>query len=183
MTDSYIYRAFGDLQSASANTVNPFRYIGEREYYLDLDFLLYYLRARLYNPVIGRFLSMDLPALRQFAYVTNNCINLVDPSGQEGLKAGPPFFFEEPKQKCTPAEEQCIKKAFEMAVNLLKKSNNCFTQVLRRCGSTCTSKELTDCILKALQNTKYTCADKGVGKCHNSAHTDTQCGIDRKSVV
>jgi RHS repeat-associated protein len=185
VTDSFIYRAFGDLQSSSATTVSPFRYIGEREYYLDLDFLLYYLRARIYNPVIGRFLSLDplwpngeyMLHQHLFGYAKNNSVNLVDPSGRQALKAGPPFFFEEPKQKCTPAEEQCIKQAFELAENLLKKRNDCFTQVLRKCLSTCTSKELTDCILRALQNTKYTCADKGVGKCHNSAHTDTQCGI------
>ena len=43
---------------------------------------LYFLRARYYDPEIGRFLGQDaLPAANPYAYVGNNPTNLIDPSG------------------------------------------------------------------------------------------------------
>ena len=44
---------------------------------------LYYLRARYYDPTIGRFMSQDpLPAGNPYAYVGNNPVRYVDPSGK-----------------------------------------------------------------------------------------------------
>jgi hypothetical protein len=84
-------------------------------------------------------------------------------------------------EKCTAAEQACIKKALNFAVNVLTKNNKCFQKLLQISGKGCTSPALTACILSALKQTKYTCADPGTGQCHqrdhNSAHTDTPCGI------
>ena len=44
----------------------------------------YYLKARYYNPVIGRFTQMDTylgDGLNLYAYVQNNPVRYVDPSG------------------------------------------------------------------------------------------------------
>jgi hypothetical protein len=145
----------------------------------------------MYDPTIGRFLSID-PASpngvdilyeHPFVYARNNPVNLIDPSGRQPQNAGPPFFFEGKDQKCTPREENCIKDALQLAINLLKMKTNCFADLLKKCGSSCKSPELTECILGALQQTRYTCADPGVGNCHattghpkNDAHSDTRCG-------
>lgn len=43
---------------------------------------LYFLRARSYDPALGRFLQQDpLPLLQKYAYVGNNPATCVDPSG------------------------------------------------------------------------------------------------------
>ncbi|MEK8022132.1 MAG: RHS repeat-associated core domain-containing protein, partial [Candidatus Parabeggiatoa sp.] len=90
VTDAYNYDAFGELLEQSGNTENNYLYTGEQ---IDPNTGNYYLRARYYNPVSGRFLSMDsfdgIPqdpiTLHKYLYANADPVNLVDPSGQFGL--------------------------------------------------------------------------------------------------
>jgi RHS repeat-associated protein len=59
ITDSYDFRAYGETFASTVVNTNVFRWVGELGYYLDIDRLAYYLRARPYNPAIARFLSQD----------------------------------------------------------------------------------------------------------------------------
>ena len=66
---SYDYDAFGNaLNTAQPNSTINHRYVGE---YLDEDSGFYHLRARDYDPKIGRFISRD-----SFEGVKNNPITL-----------------------------------------------------------------------------------------------------------
>ncbi|HLO15314.1 MAG TPA: RHS repeat-associated core domain-containing protein [Anaerolineales bacterium] len=86
VTDSYSYNAFGDLATSSGTTVNSYRYTGQQ---FDSLTGLYDLRARYYNPALGRFLSQDTypvevgnpVELNRYGYTGNNPINGMDPSG------------------------------------------------------------------------------------------------------
>ena len=60
---------------------NRFGFAGEQ---YDPVANLYYLRARFYNPVIGRFLQEDTyygDGLNLYTYCHNNPVGYVDPSG------------------------------------------------------------------------------------------------------
>jgi hypothetical protein len=59
VTDSYANTAFGTpVDTGAANpTVNPFRFVGQFGYYLDLDTGDYYVRARTYSPFLARWLN------------------------------------------------------------------------------------------------------------------------------
>jgi RHS repeat-associated protein len=59
ITDSYTYQAFGSVKASTGASVNPFRYVGQLGYYFDSDLAAYYVRARHYDPITGRFLSRD----------------------------------------------------------------------------------------------------------------------------
>ncbi len=52
----YDYDAFGNEKNPDPTDTNPFRYCGE---YLDAETGSYYLRARYYDPTIGRFTQQD----------------------------------------------------------------------------------------------------------------------------
>ena len=88
VTDSYEYDAFGNEISNAGSTPNEYLYRGEQ---YDSDLSMYYLRARYYNPVTGRFLSQDPdpgdvynpPSLHRYRYAAGNPTNFVDPSGQD----------------------------------------------------------------------------------------------------
>lgn len=93
VTDSYSYDAFGNLLSSAGTTVNSFLYTGEQR---DDAAGLYYLRARYYNPALGRFLTSDRhegrleepSSLHKYTYVQNNPVNMTDPLGLYGAEEG-----------------------------------------------------------------------------------------------
>ena len=77
---TYDYDAYGNELNRDLSDENPFRYCGE---YYDTETGLIYLRARYYDPNIGRFTSVD-PAkdgLNWYAYCNCNPVMLVDPNG------------------------------------------------------------------------------------------------------
>ena len=65
---------------------NPIKYAGE---YLDFETELYYLRARYYDPKIGRFTSLDVQQgnisdpldMNRYVYCRNNPTKYIDPTG------------------------------------------------------------------------------------------------------
>jgi RHS repeat-associated protein len=85
------YLPFGETLS-NTGTVDflQHRYTGQEQ---DPETGLYFYHARYYNPVLGRFLSPDsiVPgagnpqSLNRYSYVTNNPVNLTDPSGHFSL--------------------------------------------------------------------------------------------------
>jgi RHS repeat-associated protein len=87
VTDTYDYDAFGNLIHSSGSTPNDYLYRGEQ---FDPDLGLYYLRARYYNSVTGRFLSRDPkpgdfadPAsLHKYLYARHDPVNRIDASGR-----------------------------------------------------------------------------------------------------
>ncbi len=86
ITDTYIYDAYGNILSSIGQTVNNYLYTGEQ---FDPNLGEYYLRARYYDPSIGRFTARD-PfegflteplSLAKYPYVHGNPVNNTDPSG------------------------------------------------------------------------------------------------------
>jgi len=89
---SYTYDAFGVEKNIDDSDTNAFRYCGE---YYDVETGTIYLRARYYNPSIGRFISRDSVAgkledplsLNLYTYCHNNPIIFIDESGHWVLGA------------------------------------------------------------------------------------------------
>ena len=83
---TYGYDAFGVEKDPDEGDSNPFRYCGE---YLDAETGTYYLRARYYHPVTGRFLSEDpiRNGLNFYTYCASNPIIFIDPWGLEEVAA------------------------------------------------------------------------------------------------
>ena len=69
-TDTYLQDAWGNQVAVSGSTANPFRWVGQVGYYFDDLLATFYIRARVYDPTTGRWLSQDplfYPAARQHA--------------------------------------------------------------------------------------------------------------------
>ncbi len=90
VTDTYSYTAFGELFNQTGSTANSYLYTGQQ---FDALTGLYDLRARYYDPAVGRFLSQDTypvnfsnpVELNRYGYTANNPINLTDPTGQSAM--------------------------------------------------------------------------------------------------
>jgi len=103
---SYDYDAFGNEKNPDANDTNVFRYCGE---YFDKETGTIYLRARYYDPMIGRFITEDSYwgkdsdplGLNLYTYCFNNPINLIDPSGH--------FVSDWDYAHCTSGEIELLK--------------------------------------------------------------------------
>jgi RHS repeat-associated protein len=83
LANTYTYDTFGQLSTSSGTLTNPFRYTG-REF--DSNMSLQFSRARLYDSMIGRFISEDPSQfnngdLNLYIYVDNQPTYWIDPTG------------------------------------------------------------------------------------------------------
>jgi RHS repeat-associated protein len=86
VVDPYDYDVFGALRATTGTQPNSFTYTGEQT---DTSTGLQYLRARYYDPAVGRFIGRDPLAgligapstLNRYADAFNNPVRLTDPAG------------------------------------------------------------------------------------------------------
>ncbi len=86
--ESTEYLPFGGMRSHTGLDISDFKFIDQE---VDISSNLYNYDARLYDPVIGRFISVDTvvpdwfdpQALNRFSYCRNNPLIYTDPSGHE----------------------------------------------------------------------------------------------------
>ena len=85
VVNSYDYSPFGMVISESETFAQPFKYVGKLGVMAEANGF-YYMRARYYDPVNGRFISEDPLGfdggdVNLYVYSGNNPVLLVDPSG------------------------------------------------------------------------------------------------------
>jgi RHS repeat-associated protein len=105
ITDAYAYDPFGTTVAQTGSTPNPFQYVGALGVMADRHGLLF-MRARYYDAVAGRFLSVDpVPGsdadpqtFQRYVYALNNPTLVTDPSGLVGMsdQAAPRYSFLDP---------------------------------------------------------------------------------------
>ncbi len=83
IANDYRYDVYGQFAANPSGQVDtPYKFTGRR---FDSESGLYYYRARMYDPGIGRFMQNDplgyIDGLNMFAYVGNNPVNWIDPMG------------------------------------------------------------------------------------------------------
>ena len=95
VTKTYEYDSFGNEVKPEKKDENPYRYCGE---YYDKETEEVYLRARYYEPGVGRFITRDTYtgesdeplSLHLYTYCENDGVNMVDPSGHNRVIPGMP---------------------------------------------------------------------------------------------
>ncbi len=88
VTKTYEYDSFGNEVKPEKKDENPYRYCGE---YYDKETEEVYLRARYYQPSVGRFITRDTYtgesdeplSLHLYTYCENDGVNAWDPSGHK----------------------------------------------------------------------------------------------------
>ena len=93
VVNTYEYTPWGEIRNETETVDNPIKYAGE---YYDDELDMIYLRARYYNPQIGRFTSLDIEEgeisnpldMNRYVYCRNNPIKYIDPTGESLVIAG-----------------------------------------------------------------------------------------------
>ncbi|WP_356948300.1 RHS repeat-associated core domain-containing protein [Brevibacillus nitrificans] len=106
--NTYEYDTWGNVVSKTEGMSNPFKYSGE---IYDEKTGLYYLRARYYDPSVGRFISedtykgqVDNPlSLNRYTYVENNPLSFIDPTGHWSTEVTANWSINEAKWKWAEA--------------------------------------------------------------------------------
>ena len=85
IVNRYAYTPFGLIADEREQFPHPFKYVGNSGVMTEPTGL-YYMRARYYDPQVGRFISEDPMGVSSsdvnlYAYVGNNPVNSIDPSG------------------------------------------------------------------------------------------------------
>jgi RHS repeat-associated protein len=89
--NKYAYTPYGLIASQVEAVPQPFKFVGQYGVMAETDGF-YYMRARYYDPEVGRFISEDPTGfdggdVNLYAYVGNNPVMLVDPMGLCGSSA------------------------------------------------------------------------------------------------
>jgi RHS repeat-associated protein len=88
IVNSYAFDPFGQILAQQETIPQPFKFVGQYGVVAEPNGL-YYMRARYYDPTVGRFISEDPLGfgggdVNLYAYVRNNAVNRVDPNGLLG---------------------------------------------------------------------------------------------------
>lgn len=87
VTDAYAYSVFG-THAATGSTANPFRFAGQVGIQTDSPDLLH-MRARYYQPMMGRFISQDpsgfADGMNVFGYVNGSATTHYDANGRNSI--------------------------------------------------------------------------------------------------
>jgi RHS repeat-associated protein len=92
VVNSYDYSPFGMILAENESFAQPFKFVGKLGVMAESNGF-YYMRARYYDPVIGRFISEDPLGfdggdVNLYVYGSNNPLLVVDPWGLEAGLAG-----------------------------------------------------------------------------------------------
>ena len=93
-TDTFLYKAWGEVVSNTGMTVPRFTWVGEHGYQSDVESLAFWVRSREFSPTIGRWISLHEMSRDALAFdrsfrslscwydlASNSPINAVVPSG------------------------------------------------------------------------------------------------------
>ena len=119
VTKTYEYASFGNEVKPDGKDDNPFRYCGE---YYDQETGEVYLRARYYEPEMGRFLTRDTYtgeeddplSLHLYTYCGNDGVNAWDPSGHDSY-----IFTNSEFKKESKDMRRILKKYYKVKSNLI----------------------------------------------------------------
>lgn len=133
ITKTYEYDSFGNEVKPDGKDENPFRYCGE---YYDKETEEIYLRARYYQPAVGRFLTRDTYTgeedeplrLHLYTYCENDGINCIDPSGHVNIVVSGGIYKRVKKDGyCHEFIEPALKTIIDMYTCNQKFTNSVFS--------------------------------------------------------
>jgi RHS repeat-associated protein len=126
VVNSYAYDPFGAIVNQQETVPQPFKYVGQHGVMAEPNGL-YYMRARYYDPGVGRFVSEDPLGfgggdVNLYAYVMSNPITFIDPEGLSPVGWIIKLTGKGFKKVCALGSKSAASEARKRGENVLAKS-------------------------------------------------------------
>ena len=136
VTDTYLHDAWGNQVASTGTTVNPFRWVGRYGYYQEGSTGLVYVRARMYQPTVARWIARPKSSFDAYQFVLASVLEFLgdEPQNPDNVVAVGGWFSMKGKDCAGQDYKNCCCSSFQVIFRPDAKQSGIYFSISLRVG-------------------------------------------------